>query len=145
MDLKRAARLNGRRCRTFNIIDELSRETLYIAIDGSLHTAHVVRKPDQLIAWRGKPARLRKRHFLDLIASGMLEWAAYHSITLTRLRSGVPIQDGLMARFHKTCRGANAEILERPWCPLVTRAPVQGEACRSPLCSVNLNTVHQRP
>jgi putative transposase len=50
---------DGRSVRLFNVIDDFNRETLAIDVDFSLPVLRVIRSPDQIIEWRGKPAAIR--------------------------------------------------------------------------------------
>lgn len=49
---------NGRKFRTFNVIDDFNREALAIEIDHSLPTGRVIRTLEQVIDFRGKPVRI---------------------------------------------------------------------------------------
>ena len=59
MDFMRDALADGRKFRTFKVIDNCNRERLGIEVDFSLPSARVVRALDQIIEWRGKPAAIR--------------------------------------------------------------------------------------
>jgi len=50
---------DDRRFRTFNVVDDFSREALAIEIDLNLPAARVVRVLDRVAAWRGYPRKLR--------------------------------------------------------------------------------------
>ena len=50
---------NGRRFRTFNVLDDYNREALRIEIDTSLPAVRVVRALNELVEVRGKPSRIR--------------------------------------------------------------------------------------
>lgn len=50
---------DGRRFRTFNVVDDFNWEALAIEVDTSLPSARVTRVLDQIAQWRGLPARLR--------------------------------------------------------------------------------------
>ena len=50
---------DGRRLRTFNVMDEYNCEGLAIDADLSLFSARLVRSLEQIIEWRGKPAAIR--------------------------------------------------------------------------------------
>lgn len=115
MDFMSDALVSGRKYRTFNVIDDFNREVLCIAIDTSLPAARVIRELDQLIAWRGKPERLRMDNGPEFIAHAMQEWAAEHGIVFTYIQPGMPMQNGLIERFNKTYRTEvlNAWIFER--------------------------------
>lgn len=57
MDFMSDTFLDGRKLRTFNVIDDYNREGLAIDVDLSLPSARVVRSLDQIIQWRGKPTQ----------------------------------------------------------------------------------------
>lgn len=59
MDFMSDALADGRKIRTFNVIDDYNREGLAIAVDLSLPSARVIRALEQVIEWRGKPAAIR--------------------------------------------------------------------------------------
>ncbi len=115
MDFMSDALVTGRKYRTFNVIDDFNREALCIAIDTSLPAARVIRELDQLIAWRGKPERLRMDNGPEFIEHAMQEWAASRGIAFTYIQPGMPMQNGLIERFNKTYRTEvlNAWIFER--------------------------------
>jgi len=50
---------NGRKFRTFNVIDDFNRQALTIDIEHSLPTSRVIRSLEQVIEYRGKPDRIR--------------------------------------------------------------------------------------
>jgi hypothetical protein len=50
---------DGRRFRTFNVIDDYNREALAIEVDLNLPAQRVIRVLDRLVAWRGFPQQLR--------------------------------------------------------------------------------------
>ena len=59
MDFMSDALWNGRRFRTFNVVDDFNREALCIEIDLNLPAARVVRALERLAAWRGYTAKVR--------------------------------------------------------------------------------------
>jgi putative transposase len=50
---------DGRRFRTFNVIDDFSREALAVEVDLDLPATRVTRTLERIAAWRGYPAKLR--------------------------------------------------------------------------------------
>ena len=48
-----------RKFRTFNVIDDCSREALAIEIDTSLSSKRIIRTLERIIAHRGKPKTIR--------------------------------------------------------------------------------------
>ena len=59
MDFMSDALWNGRRFRTFNVVDDFNREILAIEIDLNLPAARVIRVLERIVAWRGYPAKVR--------------------------------------------------------------------------------------
>jgi len=55
MDFMHDQLSDGRKFRTFNVIDDFNREGLTIDVDFSLPAPRVIRSLDQNIEWRGKP------------------------------------------------------------------------------------------
>lgn len=55
MDFTSDSLANGRRFRTFNVIDDCSREILSIEIGSSICARRVTRTLEQIIDWRGNP------------------------------------------------------------------------------------------
>jgi len=59
MDFMSDALWNGRRFRTFNVMDDFNRESLCVEIDLNLSATRVVCPLERLAAWRGYPAKVR--------------------------------------------------------------------------------------
>ena len=59
MDFMSDSLLDGRLLRTFNVVDDYSREALGIDVDLSLPSERVIRSLEQIVEWRGKPAAIR--------------------------------------------------------------------------------------
>ena len=59
IDFMSDALSDGRSLRTFNVIDDYSREALGIEVDLSLTCKRVIRSLEQIIEWRGKPSAIR--------------------------------------------------------------------------------------
>jgi len=101
---------SGRRFRTFNVIDDCSREALRIEIDTSLPAARVIRALNELIEVRGKPKRLRLDNGPELISHALAQWARENMIELCFIQPGKPTQNALIERFNRTMR---TEVLDR--------------------------------
>ncbi len=95
---------NGRRFRTFNVLDDFNREALRIEIDTSLPAQRVVRALGELIEVRGKPERLRMDNGPELISRELAAWAADHRITMQFIQKGKPTQNAYIERFNRTYR-----------------------------------------
>ena len=75
MDFMSDTLLDGRKLRTFNVIDDYNREGLAIDVDLSLPSARLVRSLEQIIEWRRKPAAIRCDNGPELLAGPIMEWA----------------------------------------------------------------------
>ena len=95
---------DGRTLRTFNVIDDYSREGLEIEVDLSLPSERVVRCLDQIIEWRGKPAAIRCDNGPELVSQTLKSWSEKHRITLLFIQPGKPTQNAYVERFNRTVR-----------------------------------------
>lgn len=95
---------SGRRFRTFNVIDDFSREALRIEIDTSLPSGRVVRALNELIELRGKPKRLRLDNGPELISHALAQWARENLIELCFIQPGKPNQNAYIESFNGRLR-----------------------------------------
>lgn len=100
---------NGRKVRTFNVIDDFNREALKIEIDTSLPSQRVVRALDELIHTRGAPKTIRSDNGPEFIAHVLSQWAIKNKVTLQFIEPGSPTQNAYIERFNRTYR---TEILD---------------------------------
>lgn len=104
MDFMSDALWNGRRFRTFNVVDDFNREALCIEVDLNLPAARVVRSLERIAAWRGYPAKVRMDNGPEFIAVGLAEWAEQHEVVLEFIEPGKPMQNGFIERFNRSYR-----------------------------------------
>lgn len=97
---------DGRRFRTFNVVDDCNREALGIEIDLSLPAQRVVRVLDQIALWRGLPRRLRIDNGPEFTAVALADWAERNGVELEFIKPGKPMQNGFIERFNRTYREA---------------------------------------
>lgn len=109
IDFMADALWNGRRFRTFNVLDDFNREALRIEIDTSLPARRIVRALDELIEIRGKPDMLRMDNGPELISAELEAWARHHGIRLLFIQPGKPNQNAYIERFNRTYRN---EVLD---------------------------------
>lgn len=95
---------NGKRFRTFNVMDDYNREGLTIEVDFSLPSARVIRALEQVIEWRGKPAAIRCDNGPEYISNELTSWANEQKITLLYIQPGKPTQNAYIERFNRTAR-----------------------------------------
>ena len=104
LDFMSDALSNGRTFRTLNVIDDYNREALWIEVDTSLPAEQVVRVLEQLLDWRGKPARIRMDNGPELISQRLESWAQEKHIELLHIQPGKPAQNAYIERFNRTYR-----------------------------------------
>lgn len=97
---------DGRRFRTFNVVDDFNREALSIEIDLSLPSQRVVRVLDRIAEWRGLPRRLRFDNGPEFTAVAVADWAEQNGVELEFIKPGRPMQNGFIERFNRTYREA---------------------------------------
>lgn len=95
---------DGRKLRTFNVLDDYNREGLAIDVDLSLPSTRVIRSLEQIIEWRGKPAAIRCDNGPEFISSQLVSWATKNRITLLFIQPGKPTQNAYIERFNRTAR-----------------------------------------
>lgn len=95
---------DGRRFRTFNVIDDFNREGLGIEVDLSLPSARIIRALEHIIEWRGKPKALRLDNGPEHISYEFRQWAESQGIELRFIQPGKPAQNAYVERFNRTVR-----------------------------------------
>ena len=100
---------NGRRFRTFNVVDEFNRECLAIEIDLNLPARRVIRVLDRIAAWRGLPDQIRLDNGPESVSVAPAEWAEKHNVRLEFIEKGKPTQNSFIERFNGTYRN---EVLD---------------------------------
>jgi putative transposase len=104
LDFMTDALYDGRRFRTFNVLDEGNREALAIEIGTSIPSARVIRVLDDLIRLYGRPARVRVDNGPELTAEAFVEWCMAHRIAIGYIQPGKPDQNAFIERFNRSYR-----------------------------------------
>ena len=100
---------DGRRFRTFKVVDDYNGEALGIEIDVSLSPS-VVRVLDQIAERRGLPRFLRLDNGPEFMGVAVADWAERNHVELEFVKAGKPMQNGFIERFNRTFREA---VLDR--------------------------------
>jgi putative transposase len=106
MDFMSDSMVGGRKFRTFNVIDDCSREALAIEIDTSLSSKRVIRVLQRVIEQRGKPSAVRVDNGPEFTSKDLELWAKEEGITVHYIQPGRPMQNGFVERFNRLYREA---------------------------------------
>ena len=109
VDFMHDSLMSGQRFRTFNVLDDFSRECLAIEVDTNLPALRVIRVLDRIAAGRGLPEKIRMDNGPELVSVTMADWAEANGVKLEFIQPGKPTQNSYVERFNKTFR---EEILD---------------------------------
>jgi putative transposase len=118
---------DGRKLRTFNVVDAFTRECLAIEVDFSLPSARVIRVLDKLVWQYGLPESLRVDNGPEFISVAMDRWAFQHGVRLDFIQPGKPTQNAHVESFNGHFRD---ECLAQAHYPTLARARVEIELWR---------------
>ena len=104
MDFMSDGLATGQAIRTFNVVDNYSREGLALDVDLSMPSSRVIRSLDQIIEWRGKPASIICDNGPEYVSEKLVNWANRQGITLIYTQPGKPTQNAFIERFNRTVR-----------------------------------------
>lgn len=103
---------SGRPFRTFNVVDQFSRECPGIEVDTSLPAARVTRTLDRLGAERGLPGAIVLDNGPELAGKVLDEWAYRNGVKLLFIRPGKPVENAFVESFNGKFRD---ECLSQHW------------------------------
>jgi putative transposase len=112
MDFMQDTLASGRRFRTLNVLDTVTRECLRIEVDTSLPGERVVRVLDQLVERHGPPRRITMDNGPEFTGAALDAWAYAHGVELDFIDPGKPMQNGHQESFNGKFRD---ECLNLHW------------------------------
>jgi putative transposase len=106
MDFMSDSMVGCRRFRTFNVIDDCTREVLAIEIDISLSSKRIIRTLDRIIEDRGKPKTIRADNGPEFTSKELEFWCKDKGVEIQFIQPGKPMQNGYIERFNRLYREA---------------------------------------
>ena len=106
MDFMSDSMVGGRKFRTFNVMDDCSREALAIEVDTSLSSKRIIRTLERTIELHGKPTAVRVDNGPEFTSRDFELWAKEKEITIHYIQPGRPMQNGYIERFNRLYREA---------------------------------------
>lgn len=96
----------NRKFRTFNVMDDCSREVLAIEVDTSLSAKRVIRTLERVITERGIPQTVRTDNGPEFTSKDFELWCKDKGIQVQFIQPGKPMQNGYIERFNRLYREA---------------------------------------
>lgn len=106
MDFMSDSMVGNRKFRTFNVIDDCTREVLAIEIDTSLSSKRIVRTLKRIIDERGTPKTIRTDNGPEFTSKEFELWCKDQGIKNQYIQPGRPMQNGYVERFNRLYREA---------------------------------------
>jgi putative transposase len=103
---------NGRRFRTFNVVDDCTREALAIHVARSIPGWLVVSVLSELVAQRGKPRVIVCDNGPEFVGRALEIWAEKNEVTIHFIQPGKPVQNCYVESFNGRFRD---ECLNEHW------------------------------
>lgn len=106
MDFMSDSMMGNRRFRTFNVMDDCTREILAIEVDTSLSAKRIIRTLERIIEQRGVPRTIRTDNGPEFTSHEFEEWCTDKQINIQFIQPGKPMQNGYIERFNRLYREA---------------------------------------
>lgn len=127
MDFVSDAVWSGRRFRTFNVVDDFTRESLAILVETSIGGARVARLLAELVAARGKPDVIVCDNGPEFTGKELDRWSYESGVRIHFIRPGKPIENAYCESFNGRFRD---ECLNQNWFTDLSDAREKIEAWR---------------
>ena len=104
MDFMSDVLYDGRKFRTFNVIDDYNREALMIMPSHTLPATRITHLLDELACERRYPEIIRVDNGPEFASTTFRKWAAENNVVIHYIQPGKPAQNGYVERFNRTYR-----------------------------------------
>lgn len=98
--------IGNRKFRTFNVIDDCTREVLAIEVDTSLFSKRIIRTLNRIGENRGFPKAIRSDNGPEFTSKDFAIWCQKKGIETRFIQPGKPTQNGYIERFNRLYREA---------------------------------------
>lgn len=95
---------NGRRYRTFNIVDDFNREALHIEIDTSITSDRLIRIFERIQRQRPLPQVLRTDNGPEFLGESFTSRCRHQGMVIQYIQPGKPNQNAYVERYNRTYR-----------------------------------------
>ena len=112
MDFTGDSLADGRTFRTFNLVDDFSREAPTIVVDHSQPGERIVRELDAVVAQRGTPVMIVMDNGPEFAGRALDAWAYRRGVKLHFIRPGKPVENAYIESFNGKFRD---EYLNEHW------------------------------
>ena len=118
---------NGQKLKCLTVVDEFSKESLFIDVAGSIRSQQLIEVLEKLIDKRGCPLVLRSDNGPEFVSLALLQWATDKGLRNLLIEPGKPWQNGTNESFNGKFRD---ECLAMNWFYSRAHAKVIIEAWR---------------
>ena len=118
---------NGQKLKCLTVVDEFSKESLFIDVAGSIRSQQLIEVLEKLIDKRGCPLVLRSDNGPEFVSLALLQWATDKGLRNLLIEPGKPWQNGTNESFNGKFR---EECLAMNWFYSRAHAKVIIEAWR---------------
>jgi putative transposase len=112
MDFTSDQLADGRRIRTFNVVDDFTRECIAIEVNRSLTADRLVEVLDAAARTRAYPIAIVCDNGPEFVGRVLEQWAYAHNVTLRFIQPGKPVQNCFVESFNGRFRD---ECLNEHW------------------------------
>lgn len=127
MDFVQDYTQEGKKVRMLNVVDDYTRECLWIEVDTSLPGLRVARVLEQLVHLRGRPQHVLSDNGPEFTGRVLDQWAYAQGVALQFIEPGKPTQNAFVESFNGKFRD---ECLNEHWFRTVAEARAVSEAWR---------------
>jgi len=101
---------SARRIRTFNVIDDFTKQCHAMVVDTSISGHRVARELTRFIDLHGKPKFIVCDNGTEFTSMAMFDWVQRSGVELQFIQPGKPSQNGFIEAFRTASRRCNGRV-----------------------------------